>query len=142
MNLDGLNASYEYILSNKQIDIKNSYHFKEINIDFPEQLNGKRGVYFVDIFSNGIHSRCVIKIGDIRYITRISEAGHVFQLLDEENNLIKNDPIFMSATHFTARPNVSQNIILQRTDNPTFDVLTNFNQESESHSMHCGVYVH
>ena len=26
MNLDGLNASYQWILTNKEMDIKNSYH--------------------------------------------------------------------------------------------------------------------
>ncbi len=144
---------HEYILTNKEIDIKNNYHFKEIIIDFPKELNGKRGVYFIDILSNGIHSRCVIKIGDIRYITRITEAGHLFQLLDEENKLIKNGSIFMSVhlkrtdekgdifIPFTTRSNASQNIILQWDDNPTFNVLTTFNHQIETYSMQCGISV-
>eukprot|EP01084_Bolivina_argentea_P174170 301691_1 len=153
MNLDGLTGSYEWILTNKEIGIKNSYHKQQICIDFPKELNNKRGIYFIDILSNGRHARSVIKIGDIRYITRITEAGHLFQLLDENNKIIKKGSIFMSKhlyktnkngeiyIPFTTSPNASQKIILERNDDPTFNVLTYFNHQSESYSMKCGIYI-
>eukprot|EP01083_Nonionella_stella_P111586 327414_1 len=45
MHLDGLSASHECVLTNKHIGLSNSYHKKQISIDFPKALNGKRGIY-------------------------------------------------------------------------------------------------
>eukprot|EP01083_Nonionella_stella_P285531 971876_1 len=42
MHLDGLSASHECVLTNKHIGLSNSYHKKQISIDFPKALNGKR----------------------------------------------------------------------------------------------------
>jgi len=96
MNLDGLNASFEYLKTNEEIGIKNSYHKRQISVNFPKPLLRKREVYFLDILSQGRHARCVLKIGYIRYVTRVTEAGHLFQLLDETNEIISNASIFMS----------------------------------------------
>eukprot|EP01083_Nonionella_stella_P301896 1038317_1 len=153
MNLDGLSASHEWVLSNKHIGLRNSYHKKQITIDFPKALNGTRGVYFVDVISNGRHARSVIKIGDIRFVSRVCEAGHVFQLLDEESKVIQNGSIFMSKhvyktdenaqifIPFTTRGQSSQQIILERADDATFNILSTFDHQTEHYAMQCGIYV-
>jgi len=117
-------------------------------------LAGKRGVYFVDILSNGYHARCVLKIGDIRSVSRVTEAGHVFQLFDEDNGLIEKGSIYMSKhlykssnargeifVPFTTSPTSAQKIILERDDDPNFNVLTTFRHQSESYRLQCGIYV-
>eukprot|EP01083_Nonionella_stella_P076146 207341_1 len=153
LNLDGLSASYEWNIAHKDLGLKTKYHEKEIMIPFPTQWLHKRGVYFLDLLSNGIHSRAIINIGSIKYINTICEAGHLFTLLDENNQIIANASILLnkhvyktsSDAHsilipFTNKPNL-QHIILQRADDPTFNVLSTFQHQSESYEFECGFYM-
>ena len=51
------------------------------------------------IFS-GYQTRAMIKIGDIKYIQRITSAGHCFTFFDEENKMI-TPKILLSASRFS-----------------------------------------
>ena len=64
LSLEGLGASHEWTLSREQHDIKHRFQRKRIEVAFSAQLAKQRGLYFVDVLSNGVHARCVIKIGD------------------------------------------------------------------------------
>lgn len=154
MNLDGLNASHEWTITAEELDLKNAFHTRELCIKFPPELINKRGVFFLDLLSSGKHARSVIKVGDIQYVSRISEAGHVFQLLDENNQIISNSRLYMDKQMFTSipstgeiilpfstRPKKKQSIVLERVDDPTFNVFSHFHLQSESYNLQCGIYV-
>eukprot|EP01084_Bolivina_argentea_P312265 540606_1 len=152
LNLDGLNASHEWIMNTKELDLKNTFHKKEIAIKWPNELKNKRGIYFIDLIANGQHTRGVIRIGNIKYFHKISEAGHVFQLLDEESNIISDGSIWMSGHSyhtqnneifipFSNAPKYGQKIILQRNDDIEFNVLASFDHKSENYKFQCGLYI-
>ena len=54
-----------------------NYHIKEVFIS-----------WIVKFIFNRLQTRSLIKIGDIKYIERITSAGHCFTFYDENNKLI------------------------------------------------------
>eukprot|EP01083_Nonionella_stella_P305531 1066243_1 len=153
MNLDGLSASYEWIVTESELGLKTACHRKQIALDIPKEIRNKRGIYFVDLLSNGVHARSVLRIGHIDFVERISEAGHVFTLFDENNQVIRNASIYMSGHLYKTKPDKSEifipftrhsgtkQIILQRDDDKQFNVLSTFNQQYESYELECGIYL-
>ncbi len=86
MNLDGLNSKYKYgIPVGSQL---NPYQIRKYEVSFPPELVKKRGVYIVDCILSGYQTRALIKIGDIKFIERITSAGHSFSFFDENNKMI------------------------------------------------------
>ena len=71
LNLDGFNASVQWAMDNNKLGLKNSYQTNTISIDFPKKLLHKRGVYFVDLNASGLHSRAIVKIGNIKQVEKI-----------------------------------------------------------------------
>ncbi len=47
----------------------------------------------------------VIRIGNIKYFQRITEAGHVFQLLNQESNIISGGSIWMAGHSYHTNNN-------------------------------------
>ena len=130
-----------------------TFHKKRIELPWPEEMGKERGIFFVDLIANGQHARAVVKRGTIKFFHRITEAGHVFQLLDEASEVIENGQIWMSGHSyhskpenaeifipFTTRPQ-SQKIVLQRDDDPQFNVLASFQHQAESYRFQCGLYL-
>ena len=78
MNLDGLTSKYKLKIPIKSHDniILNKYQIKQYKTSFPSELLHKRGIYIIDCIFNGYQTRSMIKIGDIKYIERITSAGH------------------------------------------------------------------
>ena len=83
-----------------------------------------------------------------------TEAGHVFQLLDESNNLIKRCNIWLSGHSYKSDPkngrifipftNVDKReefILLERDDDATFNVCTTFHHKKEQYKFDCGFYI-
>ncbi len=134
-------------MNRKELDLKNTFHEKQIEIEWTNKLRNKRGIYFIDLIANGQHTRGVMRIGNIQYIHRITEAGHVFQLLDEESNIISAGGILMSGHSyytnnneifipFSNAPKYGQKIILQRNDDIEFNVLASFDHKSEEYKLY------
>ena len=150
LNLDGLSASFEW-------DI-NTENTNDITIEFPEKLQSKRGIYFIDLISiaNGLSIRAVIKIGNINYLNTICEAGHLLYLFDESNNLIKNGSVLLGKNIYTTNMNKnngeilipfsteyyhSERIILQNNKYPDFNILASFGHETETYTLQTGIYM-
>eukprot|EP01083_Nonionella_stella_P305099 1063160_1 len=129
LNLDGLSASYEWIVKQQDIGLRTTYHEKQIAIPFPKAWLHKRGVFLLDLLSNGVHARAVITVGCIKYVTTLCEAGHYTS--HKHTILIP----------FTNQPNPTQPIILQREDDPLFNVLSTLDHQSESYVLECGFYI-
>ena len=163
MNLDGLTSKYKLKIPIKsdENEMLNKYQIKQYKILFPQELLHKRGVYIIDCIFNGYQARAMIKIGDIKYIERLTSAGHCFTFFDENNKLIEpketrlniwmdghiyrpklenNNQIYIP---FTTSGNNEQNqpIIIQREDDPTFNVLSCFNHSKEKYSCDFDIFM-
>ncbi|ETO11365.1 hypothetical protein RFI_26011 [Reticulomyxa filosa] len=150
LSLDGFHAAHEWTIQPKA---QHSFHRVTVKIPLPKELQSKRGVFFVDLFGNGHHSRAVIQRGVMTHIERCTESGHKFVLLDEDHEVIKNASIWMSGhtyqsntdngeihIPFSTKPQ-TQKIILQRNDDPKFNVLTSFEHKAETYQLQCGFYL-
>ena len=65
----------------------------------------KQGVYIIDFIGNGTNSRALIRKGQLRMVQRLSVAGHVVTLLDDDGNVAPNAYIWMSNRKFSANKN-------------------------------------
>ena len=70
INLDGLIPTSEKIFEYKH---PNYLVFREI-FKFPE-LSGKKGIYIVDLHGNGKHSRAIIRLGSLSFMSSPTIAG-------------------------------------------------------------------
>ncbi|ETO18619.1 hypothetical protein RFI_18641 [Reticulomyxa filosa] len=149
MELDGFHAAHEWVTTPT---FNHPFHRVRVKISLPSELQKKRGVVFIDLIANGQHSRAIIRRGEIRTIERITARGHTFQMLDESGELIKNGTIWMSghAYHSDDKGEIDipfstdpkpQKIVLQRNDDPEFNVLSSFDHKSESYELQCGFYL-
>ncbi|RMF40748.1 MAG: hypothetical protein D6753_11040, partial [Planctomycetota bacterium] len=56
-------------------------------LDFSEHMPG-RGVWVVDLFGGGRRARTVVRKGQLFAVDRLGDAGHVFQIFDDQDNLV------------------------------------------------------
>ena len=110
-----------------------------------EQLDQQRGVYFVDVLSDGVHACCVLNknfIGDIRFVSRVCEADHVSSARPQQVHrarvilMDKSDAKCQIFVHFSTLPH-TQSIILERGNH----LLRSFLHQTEAYSLHGGLYV-
>ncbi|MDA0282714.1 MAG: hypothetical protein O3B86_05115 [Planctomycetota bacterium] len=143
MNLDGLVANLESTEKYAEPPLRRvTRHF-----DFPT-LN-QRGVYIIDFIGNGKSSRVLVRKGRLQFLVRTSTAGHVFTVLNDEKELVKDARILLSGheykadkegqitTPFTASP-MRQSIILRDGE---FATLESFQHEAENYSLTAGIFV-
>jgi hypothetical protein len=143
MNLDGLVANQETTMTYAEPPLRRAArHF-----DFPS-LN-RRGVFIIDFIGNGKSSRVLVRKGRLRYLVRTSTAGHVFTVLDDTNQHVKDASIWLSGheykadkegrvtTPFTASP-TRQPIILSDGEIAT---LEHFQHEAENYKLTAGIHV-
>jgi hypothetical protein len=143
MNLDGLVANQETTVTYAEPPLQRvTRHF-----DFPT-LN-RRGVFIIDFIGNGKSSRVLVRKGRLRYLVRTSTAGHVFTVLDDKNQHVKDARIWLSGheykadkegrvtTPFTASP-TRQPIILSDRETATLD---HFQHEAENYTLAAGIHV-
>lgn len=82
LNLDGLVTTNE-----KTYDFTNPSNKKFIeHFKFPE-LNGKVGLFIVELIGNGMSARAVIKKGSLSLIHKATIAGHLAYILDENKKI-------------------------------------------------------
>eukprot|EP01084_Bolivina_argentea_P216417 367673_1 len=162
INLDGLHSKYSYsIPTTTDQQQVNKYQIKQYVIKFPVELLHKRGVYIIDCILNGIQARTLIKIGDIKFIETVTITGHCFTFFDEKNALITpketrcniwmNGHIYKSKLEnnnhvyipFTTNNEnkLNQPIIIQREDDPNFNVLSHFNHSQEKYLFDCNIFI-
>lgn len=96
IDLDGLVANSERRL---QFDFPSDRRHTE-KIDFPE-LKG-RGVWAIDLLGGGRRSRALIRKGELLAVERLSDAGHVFRVVDENGAVVSDAHVEFGAREFTA----------------------------------------
>ena len=164
-----LNPKNYYLTNNKQIttDIKLDglistteyfYEYSELpqvrvrrDFEFPE-LASKSGMFVIEMFGNGRHSRIIIKKGSLRYISRLTASGHVVFVLNEDNEVCKsNTGVYLDNRFYEAsiedgrinlpfaRSTSTKNIIL--TDGIISEIVENFAHAEENYELRTGFLI-
>jgi hypothetical protein len=147
IELDGLIAKTEY-----------SYEYTEPSqirsrkvFEFPE-LNGKVGIFVIEFFGNGRHSRALIKKGSLRYISNVTINGHIVYIMNEDNEICKKGAgLYLDSRFFEAdsdgkielpfaRDTSQKNLILVYGD--LSELITDFIHQSESYELKTAFVVH
>ena len=143
INLDGLVANEEKVHKYDEPALR------RVRRTFRFPALRQRGVYVVEFIGNGRSSRALIRKGRLRYLERLSSAGHVFSVLDESNRKVPEAVIWLAGHKyepdedglivipFTARP-TRQPIILSRGN---FSTLDAFSHTAETYSLAAGIHV-
>jgi len=143
INLDGLVPNYEQTYDYADPPLRRmAKHFDFKKLDKP-------GVYVIDFIGNGKSSRVVIRKGGLRYLVRSSTAGHIFTILGEQNQVLKDATLWMAGRQYT--PNEDGSIVTPYSTNPSqqsiilqhgdFAALQKFQHESENYQLVAGFYV-
>ena len=143
ISLDGLVANSETTHTYEEPPLRRvSRHF-----EFPQLT--RPGVYVVDFIGNGKSSRVLVRKGSLRHLVRTSTAGHIFTILDDRNEQVKDATLWLGGkeykpnedgfitTPFTASPG-SQPIVLRHGD---FASLDRFRHEAENYRLVAGIHV-
>ena len=143
ISLDGLVANSEITKTYEEPPLRRvSRHF-----EFPQLT--KPGVYVVDFIGNGKSSRVLVRKGSLRHLVRTSTAGHIFTILNDRNEQVKDATLWLGGkeykpnkdgfitTPFSATPG-SQPIVLKQGH---FASLDRFRHESENYQLSAGIHV-
>ncbi len=96
IDLDGLEPGEERTLTLDESPLRIVRH----EIDLPA-LAGP-GVFVVELIGNGKSSRALIRKGTLRVVERLGAAGHVFNVLDERNQLLPGASIWLGGKEHRA----------------------------------------
>jgi len=124
-------------------------------------LKGKRGVFMIEFFGNGVKTRALIRKGEIRYVSKQEfkdenadgGLGYQIQLFDEQNSPVSNGEIFMDGVRYTtgedglvfvpfaAKDNPNCPMILEDLDNPGSATIHFFDYKTENYQLECGMFI-
>ena len=99
INLDGLIANRQKTFTYDEPPL----HRVRRHFDFPSL--SAAGVYVVDFVGNGKSSRMVIRKGQLRALHRVVAQGHLFTILDDENEPLAGAHLWLEGHQFTANDN-------------------------------------
>ncbi|HEV7281501.1 MAG TPA: hypothetical protein VGN57_14970 [Pirellulaceae bacterium] len=149
IELDGLTPNFEQTYQYDESPLlRVQRHF-----EFP-MLTG-RGIYVIDFIGAGQASRALIRKGRLRYVSHTTPAGHVFQVLDEKNQLLKDASILMGGVEYAAQNDAAKGdagrILVPFSTNPgqipivllhgDFATLEHFRHDAENYELHAGLYI-
>ena len=143
ISLDGLVANVEQTYPSSEPPLRRV----PLRFEFP-QLE-KPGIYVVDFIGNGRSSRALIRKGRLRYLVRTGPVGHVFTILNEKNEQIKDATLWLSGHEYLPREDGSilvpfaanagrQPIVISQGGISSLDF---FQHEAENFSLTAGFYV-
>ena len=143
INLDGLVANSEQTQSLPEPPLRRVTR----KFDFP-QLQ-KPGVYVIDFIGNGRSSRALIKKGHLSHLVRTAPVGHVFTILNDHNQQLKDATLWMAGHEYTAGANGEilvpfstsggdQPIVISHNG---FASLNHFQHAEETYNLTAGCYV-
>lgn len=116
-------------------------------LSFPSLRKG--GVFVVELIGNGKSSRALVKKGRLRYLERLSAAGHVFTVLDEANAKRADATLWLGGREYGADADGTitvpwstaprrQAIVLRSGELAT---LESFQHQAEVYSLLAGIHV-
>ncbi|MDF1658708.1 MAG: hypothetical protein P1U58_13930 [Verrucomicrobiales bacterium] len=89
LNLDGLVANEEKRYQHDEPSVIR--HEKSLTF---ESMQGKRGIWVVEMIGNGISSRALVRKGKLQYLSTTTPGGELIQVLSEDNEWIKDATAF------------------------------------------------
>jgi hypothetical protein len=143
IDLDGLVAHVETTSTYEEPPLRRvKRHFS-----FPSLKNP--GVYVVELIGNGKSSRALIRKGRLSYLERPSVAGHVFTVLNEATEVLKDATLWLAGHEYT--PDTDGAIVVPYTNNAgrqslilsqgAFSSLDAFIHQSENYALTAGFHV-
>ena len=87
MNLAGVVPFWTFVTEYKNPPI---VVFKE-TFSFDQITKANRGVFIVEFVGDGLSTRALIKKGNLNLVRDSSSEGHLFYILDEQNNICKGE---------------------------------------------------
>ncbi len=143
ISLDGLVANVEQTYPTSEPPLRRV----PVRFEFP-QLE-KPGIYVVDFIGNGRSSRALIRKGRLRYLVQTSPVGHVFTILNEKNEKVKDATLWLAGHEYLPAEDGSihvpfaanagrQPIVISQGGLSSLDY---FQQESENFNLTAGFYV-
>ena len=143
INLDGLVAKDEQTYAYEDAPVRRvKRHFQLPQLD-------RAGVYVVDFIGNGISSRALIRKGNLRYFTRMTNAGQLVTVLDDSNQMVQDARLWMAGREYApdsegrilvpyATQARTEMIVLKHGDIAS---LKTFLHHGEEYSLNVGFYV-
>jgi len=98
IDLDGLVASEEQTHTYQEPPlrrVKRTFEFPGLS---------RPGVFVVELIGNGRASRAMLRKGTLRAVERLSAAGHVFSVLDEEHRPLPDASLWLGGREYRPRP--------------------------------------
>jgi len=128
------------------------------------QLKGKRGVFLIEFFGNGVKCRALIRKGELRYTTKQCKneklakdgkggLGYQFVVFDEENIQCKTAEILICGKTYKAQkdgtvfvPFANEDIdscpvTIEDTEFPGSATIHMFNYKTENYRLECGMFI-
>ncbi|OMJ77934.1 hypothetical protein SteCoe_22372 [Stentor coeruleus] len=146
IKLDGLVAKSEYTYEfSESPQIRQNKEF-----EFPELIN-KVGIFVIEFFGNSRQSRVIIKKGSLRYISKQIPSGHLFYILNEDNELCTKSGLYLDSRYYEsdttgrilipyAKSSSQKNLIL--TDGEISEFVQNFPQLNEYYKLRTAFLIH
>jgi len=99
VNLDGLVASTE-----KTFSYKHPPNKKLVEKFVIDELDGRVGLFIVELIGNGMSARAIIKKGSLSLIHKPTIAGHMAYILDENKEICKSEKtgLFLDGQYYKA----------------------------------------
>jgi hypothetical protein len=143
IDLDGLVANVEHTLTfNHPADRR---HLE--TLDLPE-LEG-RGVWIIDVLGGGQRSRALIQKGTLSSVQRLTDAGHVLRIFDEQGAAVASATVEFNGQQFT--PDSQGRIFIPYSEQDRqqpislvdgeFAALESLNMRSETYTLEAGFVV-
>ncbi|MEX2215706.1 MAG: hypothetical protein WD768_16460, partial [Phycisphaeraceae bacterium] len=143
INLDGL-------VPNKQTTIDYTEapaHRVKRHFEFGELSSA--GVYVIDFIGNGKSSRVLVRKGKLRFLERISTAGHIFKVMNEKNEHLKTASLWLAGHEYKADKDGLIAVPFSNRGGRTPIVLSNagftslehFDHANESYQLLAGIHV-
>jgi hypothetical protein len=141
IDLDGLVAGFE------QTHQYSDPPLRRVRTIFALELT-KPGTYVVEMIGNGRSSRALIRKGKLRYVQRLGAAGHVFTILNEDNQPEPDASLWIDQREYrpkdgeilvpySTRPRKTQ-LLLVAGDVTSLD---SFDHLAESYTLTAGFYL-
>lgn len=143
VDLDGMVATYEATHKYDEPPARRALR----RFEFPELA--RPGTYVVELVGAGKSSRALIRKGGLRYVERLGAAGHVFTILDEDNQRLDDATLWLSGREYSGQKDGTiavpystaarrETILLCHGDRTTVET---FEHQAELYRLLVGIYV-
>ncbi|MCO6048097.1 hypothetical protein NG895_29700 [Aeoliella sp. ICT_H6.2] len=145
LELDGL------VAGSQQVYAYSETPFRRVRREFTfPELEGKRGVWMIELIGGGRSSRALVRKGGLHYLARQGVAGTVLSILDEQDNPAPKASVWLAGREY--KPDEQGGIVVPYSSDPGrhpiilrdadgFASLAYFQHPAESYTLDVGFFV-